>query len=768
MFKTLLIKKQAWFLLLCCLWGVLGWSQSATQGNTFVFGAAEKAVHTGNHSFLNGGTGTQPGIIGTERTGPNGYLSFVGTSTWSGATNATHVDGYVKTYQTGAFTFPIGDNGMYRPAAVSAATALAPANAAYFGVNPSTAITSSLKGGNEPILPSGGPFSSLNMAVGVTKVSTNEYWDINGTTAAKITLTWNAASDITTLTTSNLLGLTIAGWDGTQWVNIPSTIDATALLGGSSTLADGSITTDAALVPDTYSVYTLANTCIFEVTCPTFAVTTVACYANIPTATTLTEAQFEALGNADGLIGDFPCGIIEITASNAVDPGCEGNVIRTYVVTEYEDTNGNGVRDTGENTVLNTQSCTQTYTIEREDFTMPANASSTVACAADIVAPTVPAVTDNCGNTLTASAPIVSTMPTCEGDVTYTYTFTDCEGNTHDWVYTYTIDDTIAPTGTAPADLVFQCIGDIPLADSNLITDEADNCGGAVVVTVIDTNNGGTGFLGAPYIVTRTYTLTDCSGLTTNLVQTITVEDTIAPVITNCPTNITVNDTATPCNSIATWVAPTVADNCSTNITVTSNYASGSVFPDGVTTVTYTVTDEAGNTSTCSFTVTVLADCDGDGVSNADEAIDGTNPSDFCDSDASHVTLPQSTAFLTGDCDGDGLTNTTEIGSDPTNPTDTDNDGTPDYLDPDDDGDGVSTVDEDINNDGDSANDDSDNDGTPDYLDPDDDGDGVSTVDEDINNDGDPTNDDSDNDGTPDYLDPDDDGDGVSTVDEDI
>ena len=28
----------------------------------------------------------------------------------------------------------------------------------------------------------------------------------------------------------------------------------------------------------------------------------------------------------------------------------------------------------------------------------------------------------------------------CEGTSTYTFTYTDCEGNTHDWVYTYTIE----------------------------------------------------------------------------------------------------------------------------------------------------------------------------------------------------------------------------------------------------------------------------------------------------------------------------------------
>ena len=28
----------------------------------------------------------------------------------------------------------------------------------------------------------------------------------------------------------------------------------------------------------------------------------------------------------------------------------------------------------------------------------------------------------------------------CEGTITYTWTYTDCEGNNHDWVYTYTIE----------------------------------------------------------------------------------------------------------------------------------------------------------------------------------------------------------------------------------------------------------------------------------------------------------------------------------------
>ncbi len=50
--------------------------------------------------------------------------------------------------------------------------------------------------------------------------------------------------------------------------------------------------------------------------------------------------------------------------------------------------------------------------------------------------------------------------------------------------------------------------------------------------------------------------------------------------------------------------------------------------------------------------------------------------------------------------------------------------------------------------------DDTDSDGIPNYLDDDDDNDGVLTKDEDYNRDGDPTSDDRNGDGVPDYLDP--------------
>ncbi len=61
---------------------------------------------------------------------------------------------------------------------------------------------------------------------------------------------------------------------------------------------------------------------------------------------------------------------------------------------------------------------------------------------------------------------------------------------------------------------------------------------------------------------------------------------------------------------------------------------------------------------------------------------------------------------------------------------------------------------------------DTDGDGIPNYIDVDDDGDNIYTINEDVDGDGDPTNDDQDNDGIPNYLDPDDDNDGTLSINE--
>jgi hypothetical protein len=127
-----------------------------------------------------------------------------------------------------------------------------------------------------------------------------------------------------------------------------------------------------------------------------------------------------------------------------------------------------------------------------------------------------------------------------------------------------------------------------------------DDCDPAPVITCSPTN--GSTF---PKGVTTVYcTATDAAGNSTNCSFTVTIKDSEAPVV-HCPSNIITNTDPGQCSSTNVMFAASVTDNCS-GATVTCLPASGSSFPKGVTTVTCTGQDASGNTTKCSFTVTVL------------------------------------------------------------------------------------------------------------------------------------------------------------------
>ena len=237
--------------------GHLAQAQEGSQGNTTIFGGAEMTFFS-NHNFVTGGGGAQPGVILTERAAGNfGVLNFSGDNlTSTGASDAGYVDGYVRKYGAGAFVFPVGDNGFVGQFAAAADGVMG----AYFHADANTAVTSNLfTGSNYAPLPTGGPFPTSNMGTNVDAVSTVEYWDIDGSNATPLTLTWDAGSAIGTLTNNQLNKLSIVGWDGTQWVAIPSKVDVTSILGGSSDLTAGSITTVSPLAPNTYTAYTFGS-----------------------------------------------------------------------------------------------------------------------------------------------------------------------------------------------------------------------------------------------------------------------------------------------------------------------------------------------------------------------------------------------------------------------------------------------------------------------------------------------------------------------------
>ncbi|MBK8724197.1 MAG: HYR domain-containing protein [Saprospiraceae bacterium] len=94
----------------------------------------------------------------------------------------------------------------------------------------------------------------------------------------------------------------------------------------------------------------------------------------------------------------------------------------------------------------------------------------------------------------------------------------------------------------------------------------------------------------------------------------VLITDTNPPIIT-CPANKVVKANYQQNSVVVNNINPTITDDCSTpsaTFLVTGqtsnsgyNTASGELFNVGVSTVEYTAIDAAGNTSTCSFTVTV-------------------------------------------------------------------------------------------------------------------------------------------------------------------
>jgi large repetitive protein len=295
---------------------------------------------------------------------------------------------------------------------------------------------------------------------------------------------------------------------------------------------------------------------------------------------------------------------VTIAFNETTTPGsCAGNYTITRTWTATDDCN-------------NTISHTQIITVE--DTTapvwaqaMPANV--TVQCNA---IPTVPAgitATDNCDNDVTVAFNETTTPGSCAGNytITRTWTATDDCNNTISHTQIITVEDTTAPLfTTAPANLTLECDGSGNTAAINAWLNSAvatDACG---LVTITHNYTGLSDLCGTTGTATVTWTATDACGNTATISATVTVQDTTAAVITCIPNLVVVADEGESFAEL-TIATPLVTDACGTITLVNDfnniNNASGQ-YPLGVTTVTWTATDACGNTSTCSFTVTVQDD----------------------------------------------------------------------------------------------------------------------------------------------------------------
>ncbi|XP_030831233.1 mucin-17 isoform X5 [Strongylocentrotus purpuratus] len=103
-----------------------------------------------------------------------------------------------------------------------------------------------------------------------------------------------------------------------------------------------------------------------------------------------------------------------------------------------------------------------------------------------------------------------------------------------------------------------------------------------------------------------TYTATDSAGLSTTCSFSVIVIDVTDPMLVGCPSGATGMLLPGQSQTTVTWNPPTSSDN-SGQSTQTSTYSPPASFPFGNTQVTYTVTDDAGNSAMCTFTVTVTS-----------------------------------------------------------------------------------------------------------------------------------------------------------------
>jgi gliding motility-associated-like protein len=128
------------------------------------------------------------------------------------------------------------------------------------------------------------------------------------------------------------------------------------------------------------------------------------------------------------------------------------------------------------------------------------------------------------------------------------------------------------------------------------------------------TNNAPASFsLGTTTVV---WTVTDNSGNTATANQTVTVTDNQDPAIT-APASVTAS-TNSGCTATGVNLgAPTTSDNC--GIASVTNDAPAS-FPLGNTTITWTVTDNSGNSAAATQTVTIV-DSEAPVISNCNDTI---------------------------------------------------------------------------------------------------------------------------------------------------
>ncbi|XP_071945866.1 uncharacterized protein [Antedon mediterranea] len=188
------------------------------------------------------------------------------------------------------------------------------------------------------------------------------------------------------------------------------------------------------------------------------------------------------------------------------------------------------------------------------------------------------------------------------GVETVTFTFTDANMNMNECMFIVNITDTEKPVITCPRDLTVGAdAGQLDTSVKWSSPTTSDNSNGNVDLAV-DYMNGSTFSIGTTVV---SYQATDPSGNMESCTFNITVEDTEAPIVSDCPEDfILPTDDGEP-DRETYWTEPTAMDN-SGSVFVSQSHTNGSTFDLDNTTVTYNFTDPSGNLASCEFIVTII------------------------------------------------------------------------------------------------------------------------------------------------------------------
>ena len=333
---------------------------------------------------------------------------------------------------------------------------------------------------------------------------------------------------------------------------------------------------------------------------------------------TVIDAQIPTITCADNVTVDNETGSCDNFAT-VVTPSHSDNCEISYIVNDY---NGNSVGDdtypvgttavvwTVEDVHGNTNECTQNVTVNDAELPTITCADNVVAendddvCQADLMISS-PSVSDNCEvatvvNDKTGTNDASGIYPL--GNTVVTWLVTDIHGNENECTQNVRVNDTQNPLIMCPADIELDndegnCSAVVTYDEPTL----SDNCDAVTFALQPDLLNGDAFPIG---VTVQTYRAIDGAGNTAECSFEIQVNDTELPTIW-CPDDIMEDATQDVCESIVFFTPPFGEDNCSVTTFISAGLPSGSHFPVGVTTETFTARDAAGNEVECSFTITV-------------------------------------------------------------------------------------------------------------------------------------------------------------------